>query len=79
MCNTEQRKFLKLTKFTTGKSILIPVDSIIAIEEEDIQEKDIEEEDVVKITFQFFDDIKHVFVKESIKDITTHGFVFVVL
>lgn len=76
----EQRKFLKLTKCITGKSILIPVDSIISIEEVDVT-KDIEnikEDNIVSITWQSFDDTRRVFVKESIKDITI-GSVFVIL
>ena len=67
----EQRKFLKLTKDTSNKPILIPVDSIISIEEGT--------DNIVRITFQYLDDIKYVFVKESIKDITTQGFVFAIL
>lgn len=67
----EQRKFLKLTKDSSNKPILIPVDNIITIEEGT--------DNIVRITFQYLDDIKFVFVKESIKDITTQGFVFVIL
>lgn len=67
----EQRKFLKLTKPISNKPILIPVDSIVSIEEM--------ENNSVRVTFTFLDDIKHVFVKESIEDITTRGFVLVVL
>lgn len=67
----EQRKFLKLTKNSSNKPILIPVDNIITIEEGI--------DNIVRITFQYLDDIRHVFVKESIKDITTQGFVFVIL
>lgn len=67
----EQRKFLKLTKNISNKPILIPVDSIITIEEGT--------DNIVRITFQYFDDISHVFVKESFKDITTQGFVLAIL
>lgn len=67
----EQRKFLKLTKNSSNKPILIPVHNIITIEEEI--------DNIVRITFQYLDDIRYVFVKESIKDITTQGFVFVIL
>lgn len=67
----EQRKFLKLTKNNSNKPILIPIDSVITIEEEI--------DNIVRITFQYMDSIKHVFVKESVKDITTQGFVFVIL
>lgn len=68
----EQRKFLKLTKKDSNNChyILIPVDSIVAIEEMKV--------DDVRVTFQYLDDIRHVFVNESIKDIT-QGSVFVVL
>lgn len=66
----EQRKFLKLTKLDSTNYILIPVDSIIAIEE--MKDND------VRVTFQIFDDIRHVFVNESIRDIT-QGFVSVIL
>ena len=74
----EQRKFLKLTKYSTGKCILIPIDSIVAIEEQEVIEKNINHA-VVKISFQSFDEIRYVFVKESIRDITTQGFVFAIL
>ena len=74
----EQRKFLKLTKYSTGKCILIPIDSIIAIEEQEVIEKNINHA-VVKVGFQSFDDIRYVFVKEFIRDITTQGFVFAIL
>ena len=67
----EQRKFLKLTKHVSNKPILIPIDSILSIEEM--------EDNSVRVTFSFHDDIRHVFVKESIEDITTRGFVFVIL
>lgn len=42
----EQRKFLKLTKSVSNKSILIPIDSIVSIEEM--------EDNSVRITFTFF-------------------------
>lgn len=70
----EQRKFLKLTKCDSNNYILIPVDSIITIEEM----KDSVRDKVVRVTFQNFHDIRHVFVKESIKDIT-QGFVSIIL
>lgn len=66
----EQRKFLKFTKPVSNKPILIPVDSILSIEEM--------EDNSVRVTFTFLDDIRHVFIKESINDIT-QGFVFVIL
>lgn len=67
----EQRKFLKLTKSDNSNNyILIPVDSIIAIEEMKANE--------VRVTFQNFHDIRQVFVNESIKDIT-QGFVHIIL
>ncbi len=66
----EQRKFLKLTKKDSTDYILIPVDSITAIEEMKANE--------VRVTFQNFHDIRHVFVNESIRDIT-QGFVSVIL
>ncbi len=66
----EQRKFLKLTKCDSTDYILIPVDSITAIEEMKANE--------VRVTFQNFHDIRHVFVNESIRDIT-QGFVSVIL
>lgn len=66
----EQRNFLKLTKCDSTDYILIPVDSIIAIEEMKANE--------VRVTFQNFHDIRHVFVNESIRDIT-QGFVHIIL
>lgn len=66
----EQRKFLKLSK-TQTKLILIPIDVIIAIEE-DVN-------DYVKVTFlENKESIRHIFVKESIQDIV-QGNVFVML
>ena len=66
----ERRKFLKLSK-TQTKLILIPIDAIIAIEE-DVN-------DYVKVTFlENKESIRHVFVKESIQDII-QGNVFVML
>lgn len=76
--SVEQRKFLKLTKYSTGKCILIPIDSIVAIEEQEVIETNINHT-VVRVGFQSFDEIRYVFVKESIKDITTQGFVFAIL
>ena len=66
----EQRKFLKLIKHDSTDYILIPVDSIIAIEEMKANE--------VRVTFQNFHDIRQVFVNESIREIT-QGFVSVIL
>jgi len=58
----EKRKFLKLTKkYNDNKCILIPVDSILAIEE--MRDND------VKVTFTLYNDITHVFANESIRDI----------
>ncbi|MDV3427398.1 MAG: hypothetical protein LIR50_10080 [Bacillota bacterium] len=73
----EQRKFLRLTKYSTGKCILIPIDNIITIEEQEVIEKNTNNI-IVKVGFQSFNDIRYVFVKESIKDIT-QGFVFTIL
>ena len=66
----EQRKFLKLTKDSGNKPILIPVDNIITIEEGT--------DNIVRITFQYLDDIRHVFIKDSIEEIT-QGFVSIIL
>lgn len=66
----ELRKFLKLFK-TNDTLILIPVDTIVAIEED--------ANHCVRVTFlEDKKTIRHVFVKESIQDII-QGNVFVML
>lgn len=66
----ELRKFLKLFK-TNDTLILIPVDTIVAIEED--------ANHCVRVTFlEDEESIRHVFVKESIQDII-QGNVFIML
>lgn len=66
----ERRKFLKLFK-TNDTLILIPVDTIVQIEED--------ANHCVRVTFlEDEESIRHVFVKESIQDIIQEN-VFVML